>query len=25
VSGMGLPTWPSRTPCPDSRTRQARN
>ncbi len=25
VSGLGLPTWPSRTPCPGSRTPPARN
>ncbi len=25
VSGLGLPTWPSRTPCPDSQTPPAHN
>ncbi|HQR17548.1 MAG TPA: ribonuclease HII [Gemmatimonadales bacterium] len=25
VSGMGLPTWPARTPCPDSRSPTARS
>lgn len=25
VSGMGLPTWPARTPCPDSRNPTARS
>ena len=25
VSGLGLPTWPSRTPCPDSRTPRVRS